>query len=290
MISTNLAAAYQAQVDANTATQQQAAADPAALTPAVKDMIAAEVQRQIALENAEAQTAVPDPASSSIQRMLSDNVQHVFVAGRDLDVVDAAGAECGLTEGDAIQLAGPPAADATAASLIVLSSKGGRECRKGDQISVQFTDLQDMQNHMRETIDQGMGELQSKQGKGGLPTMPTSANAAPVKASFATDAPGPDPNAATEIKQQAQEADQAETQVLSQVSENSGPGPSASAEHSAAPAPAAAPVSISLNQSIDEVTGALGAPQSIVDLGTKKIYVYNGMKITFQDGKVTDVQ
>jgi len=44
------------------------------LTPQVKDMISAEVQRQVALENAEAQTvaqhADPDPASSGIQRML----------------------------------------------------------------------------------------------------------------------------------------------------------------------------------------------------------------------------
>jgi hypothetical protein len=38
------------------------------------------------------------------------------------------------------------------------------------------------------------------------------------------------------------------------------------------------------------VTGALGAPKSIVDLGVKKIYVYKDMKVTFKNGKVTDVQ
>jgi hypothetical protein len=32
-----------------------------------------------------------------------------------------------------------------------------------------LTDLQEMQNHMRETIDQGLQDLQAKQGKGGLP-------------------------------------------------------------------------------------------------------------------------
>jgi hypothetical protein len=288
MISTTLAAAYQAQIDANIAAQQTAAADAAALTPAVKDMIAAEVQRQIALENAEAQTAqtaVPDPASSSVQRMLTDGVQHIFVAGRALDVVDAGGTECAISNGDALQLTGAPASDANAASLLVLSSKGGQECAKGVTVSVAVVDLQEMQNHMRQTIEEGMGKLQGGQGKGGLPTVPASANGAPVKASFAADAPGPDQNAATEINQQAQEADQAEKQVLSQASP-------ASAEQSAAPAPAPAgpPVSISMGQTIDEVTGSVGQPTRIVDLGAKKIYIYKEMKVTFKNGKVTDVQ
>ena len=52
---------------------------------------------------------------------------------------------------------------------------------KGDTVSVTMADLQDMQNHMRETIDQGMGELQAKQGKGGLPALPPSANVPPAK-------------------------------------------------------------------------------------------------------------
>ena len=136
------------------------------MTPQIKDMIAEEVKRQIALTNQEATVTaannVPDPASSGIARMLSDNVQHVFVAGADLDVIDAGGTECAVSEGDALQLAGAPPADATAANLVVLSSKGGKECHKGATVSVALTDLQDMQNHMRETIDPGMGDLQAK--------------------------------------------------------------------------------------------------------------------------------
>ena len=110
MISQSLAASYQAAADANA--QAQALANPAPLTPQVKDLISAEVQRQIALENAEAATAKTgeaDPASSGIQRMLTDNIQHVFVAGKDLDVVDAVGTECALSEGDALQLTGQTA-------------------------------------------------------------------------------------------------------------------------------------------------------------------------------------
>jgi hypothetical protein len=292
MISQTLAAAYQAQVDAAAAAQTQALVTPAPLTPQVKDLISAEVQRQIALENAEAQagkTGDQDPASSGIQRMLTDNVQHVFIAGKDLDVVDAAGTECAVSEGDALQLTGPPAANADSATLAVLASKGGKECVKGDTVSVTFADLQDMQNHMRETIDTGMGELQAKQGKGGLPALPPSAAAPPEKTELAMNAPPPDADAGTQITQQWNEADKAEQEVAGQV----GAAP-ADANAAAAPAtiaaPAAPPVNISVGQSIDEVTASLGQPKSTVNLGAKKIYVYPDMKITFKDGKVSDVQ
>ncbi len=289
MISQELAAAYQDQAAAQ-AQAAAAAAPPAPLTPDVKAEIAAEVQRQVALENQEAQLAAqnnePDPASSSIARMLTDGVQHVFLAGATIDVVDAAGAECAVGQGDALQLAGPPPApDATAANLVMLSSKGGVECAKGDTVSVNFTDLQDMQNNMRETISAGMGQLQANQSKGGLPALPASAQAAPVKADFATSAPPPDTDAANQINQQAAGADQAEQEALNQAPASGG------AEAAAVPAaPAGPPKTIALGQTIDDVTGNLGQPKSVVDLGAKKIYVYPDMKITFNNGKVSDVQ
>jgi hypothetical protein len=60
----------------------------------------------------------------------------------------------------------------------------------------------------------------------------------------------------------------------------------------AQPAPATPPVpaQIQLGQSIDDVVAALGQPEKIVDLGTKKLYVYKDLKITFVNGKVSDVQ
>jgi hypothetical protein len=271
LISQSLAANYAAQQAAAGQQQQALAPDAAPLTPQVKDMIAEEVKRQIALENQEA-------------RMLGDNIQHVFVAGADLDVIDSTGTECAVSEGDALQLAGPPPADATAADLIVLSSKGGVECKKGQKVSVAIADLQEMQNHMRETIDAGMGDLQAKGGQGGLPAVPASAKAAPVEAPFAAIAPPPDPNAQAEIQAQSKEADQAEQEVAGQATDAAG-GPSA-----AAAAPAAAPAEIALGQTIDQVTAILGTPKSIVDLGPKKIYVYKDMKVIFNGGKVTDVQ
>jgi hypothetical protein len=295
MVSQSLAANYQAAQDAQAQGQGQAqddapAADAAPLSPQVKDQIAAEVQRQIALENSEAQAANTgadqDPASSGIQRMLTDNIQHVFVAGNDLDVTDAAGNECAITEGDALQLTGPAGANADAATLAVLASKGGKECPRGDTVSIAFADLQDMQNHMRETIDQGLGELQAKGGKGGLPALPPSAAAPPKKAAFAADAPPPDATASTQINQSWGEADKAEQEVAGQIPPDGGGGQAAAA----APPPAAPTVSVDLGQTIDQVTAALGQPKSIVNLGTKKIYVFKDMKVTFKDGKVSDVQ
>jgi hypothetical protein len=47
---------------------------------------------------------------------------------------------------------------------------------------------------------------------------------------------------------------------------------------------------IQLNMTIEQVTQALGAPQKTVNLGAKQIYVYKDLKITFVNGKVSDVQ
>ncbi|HTD54371.1 MAG TPA: hypothetical protein VK670_03240, partial [Silvibacterium sp.] len=186
MLSSDLALAYQAQHDApQQDSDAQGNAGAVGLTPDVKQMIATEVKNQIALENAEAQQNAqnqePDPESSGVARLLSDGQPHVFVAGGPIDVMDASGTECAITEGDALELTTPPPAGATVADLVVLSSKGGKECRKAETVTVAVDDLQEMQNHMRETIDTGLQELQSKQGQNGLPALPTSAAGAPAE-------------------------------------------------------------------------------------------------------------
>lgn len=289
LIAASLQAAYAAQVDA---AAQNAALDASAapLTPEVKKMISDEVQRQVALENQEAQQNAQnqdiDMGSSGIARMLSDNQPHVFVAGSDLDLVASDGQECAVSLGDVIEVPSSPPADATTASGVILTSKGGKECAKNANVSVAFSDLQDMQNHMRETIDKGMGELKDKQGKSGLPSAPASAQTAPVQSAFAAVAPPPDPNAANEIKEQMGEADKSEQEVASAA-----PAPDSVAPPAAPAAATPAPTTnIALGQTVDQVTAALGAPKSVVDLGAKKIYVYQDMKITFKGGKVSDVQ
>jgi hypothetical protein len=59
----------------------------------------------------------------------------------------------------------------------------------------------------------------------------------------------------------------------------------------AAPAtPAAPPATVEIGQTPDQVTGILGQPDKIINLGTKQIYVYKDLKVTFIKGKVTDAQ
>jgi hypothetical protein len=289
LISTSLAAAYEVHAAAQAQAEAAGAAPMTPLTPEAKEMVANEIQGQIALENAEAQANVQggeiQAGSSSIARVLSDGRPHVFVAGKELDLVDSYGQECAVTDGDVLQLTAPPAPDATSANLVVLASKGGIECRNQSMVSVPLADLQEMYNYMRETLDQGLQELQAKQGQAGLPAAPQSATAPPVTAAIAENAPPPDPAGAQELAQQAKEADSAEQEVMSQASA----GETAAAEAGAAPA-AAQPTTIALGQTTDDVTAAVGQPTRILNLGTKTIYVYKDMKVTFKAGKVSDIE
>jgi hypothetical protein len=239
----------------------------AAMTPEVKQAIADEVRRQIDRERAEGQNT-----GGQDTNMFTDNAPHVFVANATLAVNSNAG-ECSIGEGDVLQMNGAPPSNSPSADLIVLSSRG-QDCRKGSTVSVGLQDLQEMQNQMRATIDRGMGELQTKQGQGGLP-MPPQGSAGTIDTPFAQEAQ-PDANVASELTSVSQEADRAEQQAVSQAGD---------AAATATPTP-----TLTLGLSIDDVKAIQGEPQRIVDLGAKKIYMYKDLKITFTDGKVTDIQ
>jgi len=67
---------------------------------------------------------------------------------------------------------------------------------------VQLADLQEMQNRMRETLDEGLGSLKDHQGQGGLPAIsPALLSQAP--APYASNMPPADPSAAEQLKEQA---------------------------------------------------------------------------------------
>jgi len=69
-----------------------------------------------------------------------------------------------------------------------------------------------------------------------------------------------------------------------------GPGGPQGGPPPAANQPPPQPQTIQLGQSTDEVVAALGQPDKIVNLGSKQIYVYKDLKVTFLKGKVSDVQ
>ncbi|HEX7422813.1 MAG TPA: hypothetical protein VF311_02845 [Terriglobales bacterium] len=55
-------------------------------------------------------------------------------------------------------------------------------------------------------------------------------------------------------------------------------------------APPPEPQQIEKGQTPDQVKAALGTPDKIVNLGPKQIFVYKDLKVTFLNGKVSDVQ
>ena len=55
-------------------------------------------------------------------------------------------------------------------------------------------------------------------------------------------------------------------------------------------APPPEPQQIEKGQSPDQVKAALGQPDKIVNFGTKQIFIYKDLKVTFLNGKVSDVR
>ncbi len=274
LLAMSLQDAYQERMDAAAAARADYDSyGQVALSPRVKDLIAAEVQRQLNQESVESQNAAMALGANGAPPMLADNYPHVFVVSSSL-IANAEGRECALTQGDVLQLSTAPSPDPSFANVQVLASKG-QDCQPGNLIPVQLADLQEMQNHMRETLDQGLAELQTRQGQSGLPPIDASLRAQ-TQASYAADLPPAETNVAAELQQQAQEADTQEQAVLGQAGQ-------------AAPA-ADAPPTVQLGQTIAEVVALLGNPSRIADLGQKKTYFYQDMKVVFVDGRVSDVQ
>jgi len=50
------------------------------------------------------------------------------------------------------------------------------------------------------------------------------------------------------------------------------------------------PATIGLGQTVDQVVGSLGQPVRIANVGAKQIYFYKDLKVTFTNGKVSDVE
>lgn len=284
LFSTSLSEAYSAGYNAGASSYASSSSyDPnqVVLTPEVKNAIAAEVQNQIALENSESQTVNSggdiDPNSSGLPRILAETSPahpRTFLVGSPIDVTDPSGEQCTLTPGDVLRISNPPGADATSAYMEVMASKRG-ECSSGTTVSVSLEDLQEMQNYMRAGIDQGLQDLQKHQN--GLPTPPASAEGAPTKSPFAPIAPPADPNVSNELQQESQQADAADQSAINDAGQGDG-GQAESAPQ------------VNIGQTVDQVEASLGMPKTIAHSGPRTIYVYPTMKVTFVNGRVTDIQ
>jgi hypothetical protein len=252
LISANLQAAYAAQAAASAAANSgggnatdAAAAQPqagassdtsagnsgaVALSPEVKAAIAEEVKAQLAAEQAAA-----DPAPSGGQAQATqtgatqagatqasttqaseevppalDPARRTFVVASDLAVVGD-GQECQLTAGDVITRISDTPDDDRKVTVSVSASKK-TDCAPGKQVAVAVDDLQEMHNHFQEQLDNGMKDLASKQGTGGLPK-------APDTKTVASDVPPPPPDTSAEktLQDQQAAADQTEAQVVKEA-------------------------------------------------------------------------
>jgi hypothetical protein len=247
---------------------------PEPVTQEVKSSIADEVRRQIALENLESTEpgGPPDPGSSGVDRMLAEHTPRVFVASAPLDLSSGA-AECTISEGDVLQLKPETAPGAPAADALVMASRSG-DCRKGATVTVGIIDLQEMQNHMRQSIDDGLARLRQAQSRDGLPEGPRLANQTPQPTQWATAAPPSTQNVDGKLSEVNTEASALESSALKNA-----PKPAASADRAEL-----------MSKTPDQIKSLLGKPKTVVDLGAKQIYVFEGRRITFTQGKVSDVQ
>ena len=118
-----------------------------------------------------------------------------------------------------------------------------------------------------------------------MPSAPPSAQAKPTEPEYAAIAPPPDPKDEQDIKAQTQEADVSDKEASTDTGGASPIGGTVSAATGGTPTS-----TVALGQTTDQVTAALGQPTKKADLGAKVIYYYDGMKITFKGGKVSNVE
>src|SRR5271154_5937825 len=192
-------------------------ATPEALQRTQAAEIAAEQAAAAAQPSA---SAAPAPAADTSQSAsaatpaevppdaLNPNLR-TFIVADTLNPQLADGTECSLSQGDVLtRIDDTPDANQNVKVLVSGSQKG--DCSSGTQVAIAVNDLQEMHNHFREQIDDGLGELAKNQGKNGMPSAP---------AGSAVSKPNPDgvaqvdPNAASDLAKQQQDADAAEKEV-----------------------------------------------------------------------------
>jgi hypothetical protein len=205
----------QANAPAAATTPASADANQVTLTPEVKEAIAAEVKAQLQAEQAAAASSGPgapgggqSPTSASKEEVppALDPGRITFVVDTDLAVV-ADGQECSLTGGDVLtRISTTPDAEQKVNTLVTGSKK--KDCAAGRQVAVKVDDLQAMQDHFQERLDDGMKTMAAKQGTNGMPKAPDTGTVA-----SSVPAPPPDKTAAKDLQDQQAAADQTEAEV-----------------------------------------------------------------------------
>jgi hypothetical protein len=253
VISQNLQAAYAAQAQANAnataAANAQAMGDYAggqsenagggdsggpALTPEVKQAIADEVRAQLEAEKSAA-AAPQQPASGGgaaaggqqsagngnaaqqeeVPAALDPN-HRTFIVATVLTETAPDGSDCSLSPGDVVTRIDDSPDDNKNVKVLVSSSQKG-DCHSGSQVAMAVDDLQEMHNHFREQLDQGLKTLAEKQGKDGLPKGP-----APGGHANPDGKVEPDLSVEAQLNDQQKDADAAEADVAQSTASSQG--------------------------------------------------------------------
>lgn len=251
----------------------------------VKNMIEAEVRRQLAEAQSEAQS--PQQSAQALPQSLAENGAHLFVAADNLEVQNIGTQEsCVIGAGDAIQIDGGLPQTGSEVHVLVRASKTS-DCPVNSTVSLPLADLVEMHNNMRETIDRGLEALRAGQGSNNLPSLPAEAAGAATPTTFASSIL-PDPDAANVIAETSSQADQMEKTVIAEYRADPSPSP---LPEPPAPEADSRLASIQAGQTERQVVAILGQPLSVSFLGgLRKVHEYPSGKITFTDGEVSEVE
>jgi hypothetical protein len=235
MLAATLQAAYEAQnasllpirpdgtLVASLAPMAAAGAETAKLSPEVKNELSEEVKAALASEQEDAgkgkaasSSGGGQPAQSTEAPPALNPKFRTFMVSSDLSLVADGGDECGLSEGDVItRTTETPDDDGNVNVKVVASTKS--DCAVGTEGPLSTDDLQEMYNHFREQLKDGMGELAKKQGTGGLPKAPDT-----TTVDGDVPAPPPDKNASKTLEEQQNAADQTESEVKQEAASGGG--------------------------------------------------------------------
>src|SRR4029077_4221493 len=149
--------------------------------------IADEVRAQLEQEKAAAAAAPAASASASNQPDSNDGSSdtttekqrpaaldpqlRTFILSTILTEQAPDGSDCSLSPGDVVtRIEDSPDGNKNVKVLVSSSQKG--DCQSGSQVAMAVDDLQEMHNHFREQLDQGLKTLAENQGKNGIPAGP----------------------------------------------------------------------------------------------------------------------
>ena len=219
LIAQNLQAAYEAgQASAQLGDGRfvLAADKPVTMTPEVKKAVADEVAAIIAAEKNSAANSNAAPSGDVAPDAL-DPAHRTFVVATALSKETSDGTSCSLSPGDVLTRI-DDTADADQNVKVKIAASQKDDCAVGSELAIGVQDLQDMHNHLREQVDDGLSALSKNQGKGGLPSGPAGNPQANADGQVE-----PDQNVGSDLQQQQHAADETESDVRQSAGASEGP-------------------------------------------------------------------